>query len=112
MTDQFHVAVLIGSLRANSKSSRIATAVREVAPKSLRLEPIAFGDLPVYNKDHDGQHAPESYSSFRAMITKAEEVISVTPEYNRSMPGGLKNAIDVGSRPYGWAPSMGTRSRH
>src|ERR1700760_3777352 len=99
--DKREVAVLIGSLRANSFSSRVAAAAAKVAPTHLHFNTVALGELPLYNQDRDGEQAPAAYAPFRAAIAKADGVLFVTPEYNRSIPGCLKNAIDVGSRPYG-----------
>jgi chromate reductase len=106
MTDQFHIAILVGSLRADSNSGRIAAALPDLAPPGLRLRTIPIGDLPLYSEDLDGERSPASYQAFRAMMTKADAVLFVTPEYNRSIPGGLKNAIDVASRPYGQGPIL------
>jgi chromate reductase len=101
MPEKREVAVLIGSLRANSYSSRIAAAAAKLAPAHLHFTTVPIGDLPLYNQDHEGDKAPAAYAPFRAAVAKADGVLFVTPEYNRSIPGCLKNAIDVGSRPYG-----------
>lgn len=101
MAEKREVAVLIGSLRANSYSSRIAAAAAKLAPAHLHLNTVPLGELPLYNQDHEGEKAPAAYAPFRAAVAKADGVLFVTPEYNRSIPGCLKNAIDVGSRPYG-----------
>jgi chromate reductase len=95
------VAILVGSLRKDSFSRKIARAIAELAPASLRLEIVEIGELPLYNQDLDGEHAPAAWRAFRERIRASEAVLFVTPEYNRSVPGVLKNAIDVGSRPYG-----------
>jgi chromate reductase, NAD(P)H dehydrogenase (quinone) len=95
-----HVAVLVGSLRQNSLSGRLAESLIERAPHSLQFERVAIGALPLYNEDLEHAPPPE-WSSFRASVRAAAAVLFVTPEYNRSVPGGLKNAIDVGSRPIG-----------
>jgi chromate reductase len=94
------VAVFVGSLRKDSFNRKIAEALAEVAPPSLKLEIVEIGQLPFYNQDVE-EHAPESWTAFRQKIRDADAVLFVTPEYNRSVPGVLKNAIDVGSRPYG-----------
>ena len=95
------VAVLVGSLRKESFSRKIARATAEVAPASLRLELVEIGGLPLYDQDADAGSPPPPWVAFRDRIRRADAVLFVTPEYNRSVPGVLKNAIDVGSRPYG-----------
>ena len=95
------IATIVGSLRANSNSERIAKAIAAEAPKDLRFDIVAIGDLPLFNPDIDGETPPAAWTTFRARIKSADAVLFVTPEYNRSVPGALKNAIDVGSRPYG-----------
>lgn len=107
MPQSFHVVVLLGSLRANSFSSRVAAAIAAVAPPSLHFKTVATGDLPLYNQDLDGDAAPAAYAPFRDAIRKADAVLFVSPEYNRGVPGNLKNAIDVASRPYGHGPIIG-----
>jgi chromate reductase len=106
MTDismsQVHtIAVLVGSLRKESINRKIALALAELAPASLKLNIVEIGDLPLYNEDIDGDSPPPAYTTFREQLGAADGVLFVTPEYNRSVPGALKNAIDVGSRPYG-----------
>jgi chromate reductase len=102
-----NVAVIVGSLRRESLNRKMAKALIELAPASLKLEIVEIGALPHYNQDDDeGGKVPKSWSDFRTRIKGCDAVIFVTPEYNRSVPGVLKNAIDVGSRPYGqsaWA---------
>jgi len=96
------VVVLPGSLRAASFSRLTAKALIALAPPSLRGEIVEIGALPLYNQDPDeAGHPPAEWVDFRARVKKADAVLFVTPEYNRSVPAGLKNAIDVGSRPYG-----------
>jgi chromate reductase len=95
------VAVLVGSLRKASYNRRMALALERLAPASLRLEIVEIGALPLYNEDLEGDHSPSQWLAFRAAIRERDAVLFVTPEYNRSVPGALKNAIDVGSRPYG-----------
>ena len=95
------IAVLVGSLRKESFSRKTARALIELAPSQLKLEIIEIGQLPHYNQDLDTADPPALWSAFRDRIRPAHAVIFVTPEYNRSVPGVLKNAIDVGSRPYG-----------
>src|SRR6266851_2810752 len=96
------VAVLVGSLRKASFSRRTALALSELAPAGLRLAIVEIGQLPLYDQDADDEgRPPRAWLSFRERIKAADAVLFVTPEYNRSVPGALKNAIDVGSRPYG-----------
>jgi chromate reductase len=92
--------VLVGSLRKASFNRKTANAIRELAAGSLDLEIVEIGDLPLYNEDLDA-NVPGAWARFRERVGKADAVMFVTPEYNRSVPGLLKNAIDVGSRPYG-----------
>jgi NAD(P)H-dependent FMN reductase len=94
------VAVLVGSLRREAWSLKVAHALIERAP-ALDCRIVSIGDLPLYNEDLDGGAPPQAWSRFRAEMKAADAVLFVTPEYNRSIPGGLKNAVDVGSRPYG-----------
>ena len=95
-----NIAVLVGSLRRDAFSGRVADAFRALQPASLALERVEIGQLPLYNQDLEPQ-APQPWLDFRARIRAADGVLFVTPEYNRSVPAALKNAIDVGSRPYG-----------
>jgi chromate reductase len=94
------VAVIVGSLRKDSYTRKLARALIALAPASLRGEIVEIGDLPPYNQDEDVV-PPASWSAFRTRIAAADAVLFATPEYNRSVPGVLKNAIDVASRPYG-----------
>jgi len=94
------VAVVVGSLRKESLNRKMAKALAAMAPPSLSLEIVEIGDLPHYNQDDDG-NPPAASVAFKAKIAAADAVLFVTPEYNRSVPGVLKNAIDVASRPYG-----------
>ncbi len=94
------VAVLIGSLRRDSLSKKTAAAIASLSPADTRFELVPIGDLPLYNEDLD-TNPPEAWTQFRSRIKAADAVLFVTPEYNRSVPGALKNALDVGSRPYG-----------
>jgi chromate reductase len=98
--ESLNVAVLVGSLRKASFNQKIAQVLREVAPEALNLSPISIGELPFFNEDLEPT-PPDSWESFRAQIRAADAVLFVTPEYNRSVPAVLKNALDVGSRPYG-----------
>jgi chromate reductase, NAD(P)H dehydrogenase (quinone) len=97
-----NVALLIGSLRKESFTRKIANAVVELAPASLRFESIEIGNLPPYNEDLDRESSPPvPWIELRNRVRGLDCVLFATPEYNRSIPGVLKNAIDVGSRPYG-----------
>lgn len=102
------VAVLVGSLRKESFTRKIARAIAELAPDSLRLEVVEIRGLPHYDQDLDDTGAPPpEWRAFRDRIRRADAVLFATPEYNRSVPGVLKNAIDVGSRPYGQSAFAG-----
>jgi chromate reductase len=92
------VVVLVGSLRKESLNRKMAIALRAMAPQSLKLEIVEIRDLPLYNQDLDANPPPAS-TAFKERVRKADAVLFVTPEYNRSVPGALKNAIDVASRP-------------
>jgi len=94
------VAVVVGSLRKESLNRKMAKAMIELQPPALNLEIIEIGDLALYNEDLEA-NLPPPWSAFRERIRRADAVIFVTPEYNRGVPGVLKNALDVGSRPYG-----------
>lgn len=93
------VAVIVGSLRKGSFTRMVAKAMCGLVPE-LECEFVEFGQLPLYNQDLENT-PPQEWVAFRDRIRAADAVLFVTPEYNRSVPGGLKNAIDVGSRPYG-----------
>lgn len=110
MTQVRKVAVLVGSLRKDSLNRKTALALTALAPAELKLEIIEIGDLPFYNEDVETTGAPQAWRRFRNEVKAADAVLFVTPEYNRSVPAVLKNAIDVGSRPYGksvWASLPG-----
>ena len=100
MSKPASVAVIVGSLRKASLSRKVALALMAQAPDSLACRVIEIGDLPLYNEDLEAG-PPESWTRFRADIADADAILYVTPEYNRSIPGCLKNAVDVGSRPEG-----------
>ena len=97
------IAVVIGSLRKDSLNRKFAHEVIALAPPSLSLEIVEIGELPIYNQDleENGAVAPQTWTQFRQRIKEVDGVLFFTPEYNRSVPAPLKNAIDVGSRPYG-----------
>jgi chromate reductase len=94
------VAVLVGSLRKDSINRKVANALAGLAPGTLKLSIVEIGHLPIYNQDGD-ENPPAAWTQFRERIRVADAVLFVTPEHNRSVPAALKNAIDVGSRPYG-----------
>ena len=99
------IAIVVGSLRAGSINKRVARSICALQHDRLDCTMVEIGDLPLYNQDYDAE-SPEAYERFRGQIRDSDGVLFVTPEYNRGVPGVLKNAIDVGSRPYGasvWA---------
>jgi chromate reductase, NAD(P)H dehydrogenase (quinone) len=96
----YKVAVLIGSLRRESFTRKVARNLIELAPANLQMEIVEIGDLPLYNQDVE-ESVPAAWAAFRERMHGMQAVLFATPEYNRSVPGVLKNAIDVGSRPYG-----------
>ena len=96
-----NVAVIVGSLRKESFNRKLAHAVIAIAPDTLAMSIVPIGDLPLYNQDLETESPPAHWTAFRDAIRGVDALLFVTPEYNRSMPGGLKNAIDVGSRPSG-----------
>jgi len=96
----FTVGYFVGSLSRESINRKLAGALVRLAPEKLRLVEIPFADLPLYNRDYDGDYPPVA-RAFKAAIAAVDAVLFVTPEYNRSIPGALKNAIDWASRPYG-----------
>jgi chromate reductase len=100
MDKTWDVAVLVGSLRKDSINRRVANALIELSPAALKLSIIEIGDLPFYNQDGD-ENPPAAWTQFRERIRAADAVLFITPEHNRSVPAALKNAIDIGSRPYG-----------
>src|SRR5437868_604208 len=95
------IVVIVGSLREGSFSRKTARALITLSPEQLALEIVEIGGLSLYNQDLDPDRAPAPWLAFRERVRRADGVLFVTPEYNRSIPGVLKNAIDVGSRPYG-----------
>jgi chromate reductase len=97
------IAVLVGSLRKESFTRKLAKSLMLVAPPTLELEIVDIAQLPMYNQDDETDSPPPTWTEFRNRIRDADGVLFCTPEYNRSLPGVLKNAIDVGSRPYGQA---------
>ena len=100
MPAPYRVATLVGSLRKASLNRRAARALETLAPDSLAFDFVEIGALPLYDEDLESA-PPAAWTAFRDQVRPADAVLFVTPEYNRSVPGALKNAIDVGSRPYG-----------
>lgn len=102
-----HLAVLVGSLRRDAFSRKLANALVSVAPPEMTGAIVEIGDLALFNQDFETDGTtPAAYTRFRDEVRAADAVLFVTPEYNRSVPGALKNALDAGSRPYGqsvWA---------
>jgi chromate reductase, NAD(P)H dehydrogenase (quinone) len=103
--DTYRIAVVVGSLRNDSMNRKLALALANLAPEAFSFHHVRIDDLPLYNQDNDG-HPPEPVRRLKNEVANAQGVLFVTPEYNRSIPGVLKNAIDHASRPYGqsaWA---------
>ena len=102
---QYQIAVVVGSLRKDSFNRKLANAIVKLAPSEFSFKQVQIGDLPLYNQDDDANQA-DSVKRLKAEIAAAQGLLFVTAEYNRSIPGVLKNAIDHASRPYGknaWA---------
>jgi chromate reductase len=98
----YKIAILVGSLRKESLNRRVAKSICAIRGDHLDCKMVEIGDLPLYNQDYDSApQQPEQYVRFRDAIRPVDGVLFVSPEYNRGIPGVLKNAIDVGSRPYG-----------
>lgn len=95
------VGVVVGSLRRESMCRKLVHNVMRLSPASLRFEVVEIGDLPLYDEDLDDGPAPLAWSRFRDQVRAVDALLFVTPEYNRSVPAPLKNAIDVGSAPHG-----------
>ena len=105
IVSHFQIAVIVGSLRKDSFNRKLANAIVKLAPPEFSFQQVQIDDLPPYNQDDDGNQA-ESVKRLKAELTASQGLLFVTPEYNRSIPGVLKNAIDNASRPYGqsaWA---------
>lgn len=98
--NECRVAVLVGSLRRDSFNRRLARAVERLAPPELKFEHVQIDDLPLYSQDFDADY-PANAQRLKRDIESAQALLFVTPEYNRSIPGVLKNAIDIASRPWG-----------
>lgn len=105
MMGNIQIAVIIGSLRKESFNRHLANAIIKMAPSSINFKLIEIGNLPLYNQDDD-DHQADEVKRLKGEIDQSDGILFVTPEYNRSIPGVLKNALDHGSRPYGhnsWA---------
>lgn len=98
--NKYKIAVIVGSLRKESYNLKTAKALIALAPESLSLELLSIAELPMFNEELEAT-PPNEWIAFREQIAAADGLLFLTPEYNRSVPGVLKNAIDVGSRPYG-----------
>src|SRR5438874_1110724 len=96
----YKIVVVVGSLRRDSFNKKLAKALAALAPADFLFEVLEIGDLPLYNQDDDSAQCPQVHR-IKAQIVAAQGLLFVTPEYNRSVPGVLKNAIDHASRPYG-----------
>lgn len=98
---QYEVAILVGSLRKDSLNRKMAEAFIKLAPPELKFSFVEIGDLPFYNQDLETETPPALWTAFRDTLKASDALLFFTPEYNRSVPGVLKNAIDIGSRPSG-----------
>jgi chromate reductase len=96
----FKIGYLVGSLAKGSINRKLAKALTRLAPDGMTFHEIGFGDLPLYSYDYDTNYPPAG-TAFKAAVKASDALLIVTPEYNRSIPGALKNAIDWGSRPWG-----------
>ena len=97
----YKIAILVGSLRKDSLNRKVARSICAIRGDNLDCSLVEIGDLPLYNEDLETENPPEQWVRFRNQVRDADGVLFVSPEYNRCIPGALKNAIDVGSRPYG-----------
>lgn len=94
-----NVGFIVGSLRKGAYTRMLSRAIVEIAPPSFKLTEIGIGELPLYNQDLETDTPPPAWTTFRNQVKSSDAILFITPEYNRGMPGGVKNAIDVGSRP-------------
>src|SRR5206468_1133311 len=93
------VALIVGGLSRTAVSGRVARALQALQPPAIAFERLEIGDLPFYNQDLETSEPPAPWTRFRTAIREADGILFVTPEYNRGIPGAVKNAVDVGSRP-------------
>ncbi len=100
MPDSYRVAIIVGSLRKESLNRKLANVIAALEAPGLTFEIVEISQLPLYNQDDDA-NPPKASVEFKSRIAAADAVLFITPEYNRSVPGVLKNAIDIASRPYG-----------
>ena len=107
MSSKIHVLGISGSLRQASWNSGLLRAAGSVLPEGMALEIADLADIPLYNQDHDGPSAPEAVKQLKERIRAADALLIATPEYNASIPGVLKNAIDWASRPMSESPFSG-----
>lgn len=96
----YKIAIIVGSLRKGSLNRKVARSICALRGDNLECSMLEIGDLPLYNQDLD-TNPPEQWTRFRQQVAEADGILFCSPEYNRGIPGALKNAIDVGSRPYG-----------
>lgn len=94
-----NVGFIVGSLRKGAYTRMLSRTIVEIAPPSFKLTEIGIGELPLYNQDLETDTPPPAWTTFRNQVKSSDAILFITPEYNRGMPGGVKNAIDVGSRP-------------
>ena len=106
MSAPYNVVVIVGSIRKESFTLKIANALAKLAPATLKLDVTTLHGISFFNQDLEAT-PPADWLAFREKLQKSDAVLFVTPEYNRSIPGVLKNAIDVGSRPYGKSSFLG-----
>ncbi|SHL98961.1 chromate reductase [Bradyrhizobium lablabi] len=106
MATPYNVVIIVGSLRKESFTLKVANALAKLAPDTLKPNVVTLNDISFFNQDLEAS-PPADWLAFREKLQKSNAVLFVTPEYNRSIPGVLKNAIDVGSRPYGKSSFLG-----
>jgi chromate reductase len=105
-----NIGVIVGSLRAGAYTRMLARNLPELAPAGMKLQGIDIADLPLYNQDLETDSPPPAWTRFRQQVLASDALLFVTPEYNRSIPGALKNALDIGSRPWGHSAWNGKRA--
>jgi chromate reductase len=99
--NRLDIVAIVGSLRRDSFTLRLVKAMQAIAPDSILLDVVPLNALTLYNQDEDVETPPPPWQQFRQRVKRADAVLFATPEYNRSVPGVLKNAVDIGSRPHG-----------